>query len=149
MTIPCTNTPARSGTVHHFIMAMATSSACLAVYANGKGSVAGTHMSVELLQMKGEHDDKQRWNKRQWPLCAYDSISIQMVPQSEKAQAPEKLVSYHICTNCFARQPPPEDLRVFKNCSGHAVSDNTFIDHQSVEQVMVLNDTIVLRVYLL
>ena len=36
---------------------------CLAVYANGKGAGAGTHVSVELLQMKGEDDDKLTWNE--------------------------------------------------------------------------------------
>jgi len=70
------------------------------------------------------------------------------MPQSEKAQAPEKVVSLYICANCFTRQPPPEDLRVFKNCYGQAVSDDKFIDHQRAEQVMVLNDTIALRVSL-
>ena len=40
MTIPCTNTLARSGY-----------KLCLAVYANGKGFGAGTHVSVELLQL--------------------------------------------------------------------------------------------------
>jgi len=115
---------------------------CLAVYANGKGAGAGTHVSVELLQMKGEHDDKLRWNS--WgiaPLHYVNRLSIQMMPQSKKAQAPEKEVSHHICTNCFTRQPPPEDLRVFKNCWGNAVSVYNFIDHQRAEQVMVLNDT--------
>jgi len=121
---------------------------CLAVYANGKGAGARTHVSVELLQMKGEHDDKLRWNEG--PQLHYPpyKISIRMMPQSEKAQAPEKVVSLYICANCFTRQPPPEDLRVFKNCYGQAVSDDKFIDHQRAEQVMVLNDTIALRVSL-
>ena len=121
---------------------------CLAVYANGKGAGAGTHVSVELLQIKAEHDDKLRWNELPYVQCpcGFYRISIQMMEQSEKAQAPEKEVSFPICTNCFARQPPPEDLHVFKNCYGHAVSEDKFIDHQSAEQVMVLNDTIELRV---
>jgi len=119
---------------------------CLAVYANGKGAGAGTHVSVELLQMKGEHDDKLRWNKRaQYQYPPY-SISIQMIAQSEKEQVPQKEVSLHICTKCFVRQPPPEDLHVFKNGNGNAVSEDRFIDHQSSEQVMVFNDTISLRI---
>jgi len=121
---------------------------CLAVYANGKGAGAGTHVSVELLQMKGEHDDKLRWNKRaQYQYPPY-SISIQMIAQSEKEQVPQKEVSLHICTKCFVRQPPPEDLHVFKNGNGNAVSGDKFIDHQSAEQVMVSNDAIALRVSL-
>ena len=120
---------------------------CLAVYANGKGAGAGTHVSVELLQMKGKHDDKLRWNEGQgYSYCGFYRIYIQMMAQSEKAQAPEKVVSLSICTNCFARQPPPEDLRVFKNCYGNAVSGDKLIDHQSAEQVMVINDTIALRI---
>ena len=121
---------------------------CLAVYANGKGAGAGTHVSVELLQMKGEHDHKLRWNERpRYKECREDYIiSIQMMAQSKKAQAPEKEVALFICTNCFARRSPPEDLCVFKTCYGSAVSGDKFIDHQSAEQVMVLNDTIELRI---
>ena len=120
---------------------------CLAVYANGKGAGAGTHVSVELLQMKGKHDDKLRWNEGQgYSYCGFYRIYIKMMAQSEKAQAPEKVVSLSICTNCFVRQPPPKDLRVFKTCYGNAVSGDKFIDHQRAEQMMVLNDTITLRI---
>ena len=115
-------------------------------------------MSVELLQMKGEYDDKLRWNEwfrdernpyNKINLCRADHwIAIQMLAQSEKAQAPEKEVSLLICTNCFAQKSPPEDLRVFKNCHGNAMRGVKFIDHQSAEQVMVLNDTFALRIYL-
>ena len=72
-----------------------------------------------------------------------------MMAQSKTARTPEKEVPLDICINCFARQPPPEGLRVFKNCDGNAVSGDKFIDHKSAEQVMVLNDTIELRVSLL
>jgi len=121
---------------------------CLAVYANGKGAGAGTHVSVELLQMKGKNDDKLRWNQR--PPCDFNfgrhyRMYIQMMAQSEKAQAPEKKVSLDICTTCFTQWPRPEDYRVFKNCNGHAVSGEKLIDHQSAEQVMVLNDVIELK----
>ena len=119
---------------------------CLAVYVNGKGAGAGTHVSVELLQIKGEYDDKLRWNA---PLPPYpQNISIQMMVQSKEARSPDKEISLdsHLCSNCFARLPPPEDLRVFKPHNGNPVSEDKFIDHQSAEQVMVLNDTIALRV---
>ena len=50
---------------------------CLAVYANGKGAGAGTHVSVELMQMRGEHDDKLEWcNDEQTFVHQYMSISI-------------------------------------------------------------------------
>ena len=35
----------------------------LAVYANGTGAGAGTHVSIVLLRMKGEHDDQLRWTE--------------------------------------------------------------------------------------
>ena len=34
---------------------------CLRVYANGIGSGAGTHISVYLCLMRGEHDDNLKW----------------------------------------------------------------------------------------
>ena len=130
---------------------------CLAVYANGKGAGAGTHVSVELLRMKGEHDDKLTWNRPSsgllWHLPHWQhnhNISIQMMAQSKEAHSQEKDFSLdsHFCHNCFAKLPPPEGLRVFEPCYGNAVSEDQFIDHQSAEQVMVLNDTIALRVSL-
>ena len=128
---------------------------CLAVYANGKGAGAGTHVSVELLQMKGEHDDKLTWNNgpsgRACPFILHHTcISIQMMVQSKKAQSPDKEISLdsHFCPGCFAQLPPLEGLRVFKSDGRNQVSEDKFIDHQSAEQVMVLNDTIALRVSL-
>ena len=121
---------------------------CLAVYANGKGAGAGTHVSVELLQMKGEHDDKLRWNIG-IPLPHYlQRISIQMMAQSKEAHSQEKEFSLdsHFCSNWFDGLPPPEGLCVFTSRGRNPVSEDKFIDHQSAEQVMVLNDTIALRV---
>ena len=34
---------------------------CLSVAANGYGSGAGTHVSVRVCLMRGEHDDKLKW----------------------------------------------------------------------------------------
>ena len=100
---------------------------CLAVYANGKGAGAGTHVSGELLQMKEEHDDKL--SSDTLTVLLWRVISIQMVP---KVQAPEEQISlhHHICANCFDALPPPEDLRVFKNCHGHEGSEDKFVDHK-------------------
>ena len=120
---------------------------CLAVYANGKGAGAGTHVSVELLLMKGEHDDKLSWAPN-YSLPSPTNISMQMMAQIKIARAPVKefQLDRHFCSDCFTRLPPPEGLCVFKSCYGNAVSEDKFIDHQSAEQVMVLNDTIALRV---
>ena len=124
---------------------------CLAVYANGEGAGAGTHVSVELLQMKGEHDDKLLWEgSLSWLLHYLQNISIQMMVQSKETRSSEKEFSLdsHFCPGCFAQLPPPKDLCVFKSHGTDAVSKDKFIDHQSAEQVMVLNDTIALRVSL-
>ena len=121
---------------------------CLAVYANGKGAGAGTHVSVELLQMKGEHDDKLTWDSI--GLHYETEISIHMMVQSKEARSPGKEISLdsHFCSSCCALLPPAEGLRVLESYGTDAVSEDKFIDHQSAEQVMVLNDTIALRVSL-
>ena len=102
---------------------------CLGVYANGKGAGAGTHVSIELVEMKWEYNDKLSWDRILG--IHVQRISIQTMAQSKKAQAPEKEISLncHFCTGCFTWQPPPEDLHVFKNCYGDAVSEDKFIDH--------------------
>ena len=51
----------------------------------------------------------------------------------------------HLRSQCFSRLPPHEELQVFLE-SNTPTSEDKFIDHQSAEQLMVLNDTIVLRV---
>ena len=48
---------------------------CLKVYANGKGDGAGTHVSVYVYLMRGEHDDKLTWPFR-------GDITIQLVNQN-------------------------------------------------------------------
>ena len=121
---------------------------CLAVYANGKGAGAGTHVSVELLQMKREHDDNQKWRRQLCPQYLHRRISIQIMAQSMTAQSPGKEVSLdrHFCYWCFSQQPQDEDVRVFKSEGLYPVSEDKFIDHRSAEQVTVLNDTIGLSI---
>ena len=41
----------------------------LAVYANGTGAGAGTHVSIVLLRMKGEYDDQLRWTEDDRPAA--------------------------------------------------------------------------------
>ena len=114
---------------------------CLAVYANGKGAGAGTHVSVELLQMKGEHDDKLRWGGGSMPTY----LSIRMLAQSDKAQK-FFILEGHICSDCLTQLPAHKNLRVFKSEGRTEVSESKFIDHQTAEQLMVLNDTIALNI---
>ena len=122
---------------------------CLAVYANGKGAGTGTHVSVELLQMRGEHDHKLKWGEQHY-IPIRQNISIQMMVQCKEAKPQDKKFSLerHLCSQCFSRMPPHRELRVcYSTMEGNTpISEDKFIDHQSAEQLMVLNDTIVLRV---
>ena len=117
---------------------------CLAVYANGRGAGAGTHVSVELLQMKGEHDDKLRWGGGSIPTY----LSIRMMAQRFKAQHRKNsfLLEGHICSGCLTRLPAHKNFRVFMSEGRSEVSESKFIDHQTAEQLMVLNDTIALNI---
>ena len=129
---------------------------CLAVYANGKGTGAGTHVSVELLQVKGEHDEELR-SKKQMAVdldapnaqkhVKFD-ISIQMMTQCKEAQAQKiefSLQDQKCSLYFFNRLLPKEDLQVQHK---RTISKDQFIDHKSAEQLMVLSDTILLRVKL-
>ena len=128
---------------------------CLAVYANGKGAGAGTHVSVELLQMRGEHDDKWWWERR--PIIdthnrlIFPNVSIQLLPHLDEIQSHQRKYSleFHLCSECFRNLPPHKDLRVCKSrgmsCS-LPISKEKLIEHQTADQLMVLNDTITLRI---
>ena len=117
---------------------------CLAVYANGKGAGAGTHVSVELLQMRGEHDDKVNWR------CTRDleMLSIKMMMQCKKAQSQEKQYSIErfLSSACFKRLSPSENLCVCHFWDGKPINEDKFIDHKSVEHLMLFNDTILLNI---
>ena len=108
------------------------------------------HVSVELLQMRGEHDDKVGWEEQYHNIVKVhlDSyISIQMMIQCKKPMLQEKQFSleHHLCSACFNRLPPQEDLRVCQS-GDTPISEDKFIDYQSAEQLMVLNDTVVLKI---
>ena len=53
---------------------------CLAVYANGTGEGAGTHVSVSLLLLKGKYDDQLKWPMK---FCEGDS-AIEHLYQDNK-----------------------------------------------------------------
>ena len=110
---------------------------CLAVYANGKGAGAGTHVSVELLQMRGEHDHKLTWlYEGDFPHChPFEiNISIQMMAQCKNTLSQKKNFSLESQLNlcCTKRLSPHENLRVCQH-----ISKDQFIDHKSAEQLMV------------
>ena len=121
---------------------------CLAVHANGKGAGAGTHVSVELLQMKGERDHKLNWGEEQHDIRIHQNISIQMMVQCKEAKPQGKNFSLecHLCSQCFSRLPPHREVRVcYSTMEGNTpISEDKFIDHQTAEQLMVLNDAIII-----
>ena len=123
---------------------------CLAVYANGKGAGAGTHVSIELLQIR-ERDDKSNWRRRYGHPVLNTGISIQMMTQCKQAHLSEKpfLLQHHLCSNCFSWMPQQDNFCICQ--SGHMqngapITEELFIDNKTAEQLMVLNDTIVLKV---
>ena len=75
-------------------------------------------------------------------------ISIQMITQCKEAQAQKiefSLEDQKCSLYFFNHLLPQEDLQVqYKR----TISKDQFIDHKSAEQLMVLNDTILLRVKL-
>ena len=60
---------------------------CLRVHANGGGEGAGTHVSVYVYLMRGEHDDKLTWPFR-------GDITIQLVNQNEDQDHVENIVHF-------------------------------------------------------
>ena len=135
---------------------------CLAVYANGKGTGAGTHVSVELLQLyqlqqpiqpiqPSYYSDHYARGYGQHNMYKQQHISIQM--KIQKAEARRRAISHSesISYGCFSQVSEREGFRVLTSCYTHNnyMSKDQFIDHQSTEEVMVLNDTITLTVSLL
>ena len=60
---------------------------CLRVDANGAGDGAGTHVSVYVYLMRGEHDDKLTWPFR-------GDITIQLVNQNRDQDHAEKILKF-------------------------------------------------------
>ena len=121
---------------------------CLAVYANGKGAAAGTHVSVELLQMRGEHDKKLTWWEDGRYIHRVQQISIQMMKQHKKAPFLRKQFSlnHHLCEYCFSHLHPNENHRVCQSkVNGTPISKEEFIEHKNAEELM-FNNTIVLKI---
>ena len=96
---------------------------CLMVNANGYGAGAGTHVSVFVNLMRGEHDDKLTW-----PFCG--AITIQLLNQHRDQDHVENIVD-------FADENAAAD-----NISGQVTSGEgaryswgyrTFISHAKLE----------------
>ena len=119
---------------------------CLAVYANGKGTGAGTHVSGELLQMRAEWE-KQEHDKYYEIHDEEMNITIQMMTQCKEPMLQDKqfTLKHHLCSACFNCLPLREDVRICQSFST-PFSENKFIDYRVAEQFTVLNDTNVLKI---
>ena len=98
----------------------------LAVYASGTGAGVSTHVSIAILLMKGEFDDKIPWPVRELPefgLCAY-------------------VLSLNACSLCPAF---PIQRVLEKKGVRELDRDEKFVDHQTVSK-RLLNDSIVLTI---
>ena len=107
-------------------------------------------MSVELLQMRGECDDKLKLWGNHIQIHLSGDISIQIMEQCKKMESLNKQFSVkrHLCCCCFSHPCLHEDHRVCQSMN-IPISDDKFIDHRSAEQLMAFNDTIVLKISLL
>ena len=107
----------------------------LAVYANGTGAGAGTHMSIVLLRMKGEYDDQLEWTEDSNRCIMHIKIVVQKPDLDQKIQAKADF-----------------SLDIYKpeRVSGVDVREEgrneTFCDLRTMRETNFLNDSIVLQV---
>ena len=111
---------------------------CLMVYANGCQDGAGTHVSVFVNIMRGEHDDKLTWPFR-------GNITIQLVNQNSDQDHVEYTVKF-------------DDRAAIENVSDRVTEGErfkigwgtvTFVSHtklESTKQCLIKNDCIKLIV---
>ena len=107
----------------------------LAVYANGTGAGASTHVSIALLLMKGEFDHQIPWPVRGLEIC------LSIVSQESASKDRLNFILRHIDT-------PADPLECVLDKEGVRELDRMekFADHQTVNE-RLLNDSIVLEIY--
>ena len=103
----------------------------LAVYANGTGAGAGTHVSIVLLQMKGEYDDQLQWREAHNLYIMHIKIATQ-----EPAQKLQGTAAYSQNIYRPKRVSGAENVR-------EEGREETFCD---LKRAILLNDSIVLQV---
>ena len=108
----------------------------LAVYANGTGAGAGTHVSIVLLRMKGEYDDQLKWTN--------DSVEYNMHIKMKTQKTSSKLhpsadIVQYICR--------PNRISGAENVREEGRKEKLG-DLQTLNQLLLLNDSIVLQVTL-
>ena len=108
----------------------------LAVYANGTGAGAGTHVSIVLLRIKGEYDDQLKWTE-DWDDY---KMNIKIVTQTstQKLQASADFSHRIYRPSCVIGA---ENMR-------EEGREEMFWDTQTMRQEMLLNDSILLQVFL-
>ena len=121
----------------------------LAVYANGTGAGAGTHVSIVLLRMKGEYDDQLSWmpvderDKFRCPNIDYSTIEAYnihiRIAAQQSAQKLQAIADFFDdIWDPPVRVSGAEDVWVER-------SVEMFCDQRSVNQEILLNDSIVLQ----
>ena len=110
----------------------------LAVYANGIGAGASTHVSIALLLMKGEFDHQLRWPVR--------GLDLQLCIVSQKTASKEILgLASHVVCPC--RTPSDRFQRVLEGEGVREVGKmEEFVDHVTLSSKGLVNDSIVLEI---
>ena len=108
----------------------------LAVYANGTGAGAGTHVSIVLLRLKGEYDDQLGWTREPYT----PTLRIKLVTQ-KPTQIPPIAVDFSQSIRERKRVSGAEDVR-------EEGRKEMFYNLQTTNQSYLLNDSIVLQVSL-
>ena len=97
---------------------------CLVVYANGVGDGAGTHVSVYVYLMRGEHDDKLTWPFR-------GDITIQLVNQNRAQNHFESIV--HVTNENGAADNEKSGRVISRERAKYSFGYRTFISHAKLE----------------
>ena len=97
---------------------------CLVVYANGRCDGAGTHMSVFISLMRGEHDDKLTWPFR-------GDITIQLVNQNRAQNHFESNV--HVTNENGAADNEKPGQVISRERARYSWGYSTFISHAKLE----------------
>ena len=108
----------------------------LAVYANGTGAGAGTHMSIVLLRLKGEYNNQLRRTGELFETTFHIKLVIQKPTQKPQGAVDFSQSMYEFIPVCGA-----EDVR-------EEGRKEKFCDLQTTNQLFLLNDSIVLQVSL-
>ena len=98
---------------------------CLRVYANGHKIGAGTHVSVYVYLMRGEHDDKLTWPFR-------GDITIQLVNQNRDQDHVKKIVEF-ADENGAAGDETSGRVTLGRERAKHSWGYHTLISHAKLE----------------